>query len=275
MWRAHRAKLTVVIATGALVGFTFASRALLKQQAAIARNRIGHPLGDTSPNADRVWRRKYGGRPIRLLILGDSLAAGLGAELRKDTLGGRLARRLGAELLRPVLLRTGAVVGAETSDLMAQLDELPPDYRADVAVIIVGGNDVTHLVPVAESARQLQEAIRRLHDLGTRVVVGTCPDLGAIRPVPQPLRALLSRRSQYLAQVQRRVVQRARATAVSLRKTVGPMFRAEPETMFSIDQFHPSAAGYKRTVEALLPAVTDALSHRMVAETGQGRPMPR
>ena len=51
---------------------------------------------------------------------------------------------------------------------------------------------------------------------------------------------------------------RAGAASVSLRRTVGPLFLAEPEQMFSLDRFHPSALGYRRTAEAPLPAVVVA-----------------
>ena len=67
------------------------------------------------------------------------------------------------------------------SALAGQLDSLPTSYQPDVAVIVVGGNDVTHRVPVAESVRNLAQAIRRLRERDVVVVVGTCPDLGALR----------------------------------------------------------------------------------------------
>ncbi|GAB3601187.1 SGNH/GDSL hydrolase family protein [Microbacterium tumbae] len=237
-------------------------RILLRRQAAIARRRIGKPLGEVSLDADRVWRRSLDGSPIELLVLGDSLAAGLGAEHRKQTLGGRVAKGLARRLQRPVRLRTAAVVGSESSALAGQLDALPGGYRADVAVIVVGGNDVTHLVSATAAAEQLEQAIVRLQDAGTAVVVGTCPDLGALRPVPQPLRALLSRMSRRLALAQTRVAWRTGAVPVDLRHMVGPTFHEEPDEMFSLDRFHPSAAGYRQTAEALLPAVVTALSSR-------------
>ncbi|WP_308220826.1 SGNH/GDSL hydrolase family protein [Microbacterium sp. CIAB417] len=237
-------------------------RILLSRQAAIARRRIGKPLGEESLDADRVWRKTLEGRPVDLLLLGDSLAAGLGAERRKQTLGGRLAKAVARRLQRPVRLRTAAVVGSESSALEAQLDGLDPDYRADVAVIVVGGNDVTHLVPASVASAQLEQAVLRLQDAGTPVVVGTCPDLGTLRPVPQPLRSLLSRMSRRLALEQTRVAWRTGAVPVDLRQLVGPTFHAEPEEMFSLDRFHPSAAGYRRTAEALLPAVVTALRSR-------------
>jgi lysophospholipase L1-like esterase len=40
---------------------------------------------------------------------------------------------------------------------------------------------------------------------------------------------------------------------------VGPVFAERPDEMFSVDRFHPSALGYRRTAEALLPAVLAAL----------------
>jgi len=256
-WRTTGVVLGLVL--GTFASLIIGTRALLVRQAAIARARIGKPLGETSIDADRLWRKSLTGDPIKLLLLGDSLAAGLGAGRRKETLGGRLSKALARATSRPVYLRTAAVVGSESQALTEQLDSIPADYRADVAVIVVGGNDVTHMVPPETAARHLEQVISRIAASGTAVVVGTCPDLGTLQAVPQPLRSLLSRRSKRMAAAQNRVALRAGALSVSLGIEVGPVFRAEPEEMFSVDRFHPSAAGYRRTAEALLPAIIAAL----------------
>lgn len=52
-------------------------------------------------------------------------------------------------------------------------------YAADVVVILVGGNDVTHRAKTSVSKRHLAQAVSSLQNRGTPVVVGTCPDLGA------------------------------------------------------------------------------------------------
>ncbi|WP_402464998.1 SGNH/GDSL hydrolase family protein [Isoptericola aurantiacus] len=247
---------------------------LLRRQAAVARRRIGKALGEVAPDADRVWRKKYGGDALELLVLGDSIAAGLGAERRKDTLGARIARGVAKKLQRPVRLRVAAVVGSESSALAAQLDDLPAGYRPDVAVVVVGGNDVTHRVPTAVSVRHLVEAVDRLHARGSAVVVGTCPDLGALRPVPQPLRVLGARASRQLAAAQSVAARRAGAHAVSLAEVVGPFFISYPDEAFSLDRFHPSAAGYRRTAKELVPSVLVALGERAELPPGHRPPDP-
>jgi lysophospholipase L1-like esterase len=253
---------TLAVVAAVTGGFAIGARVLLTRQAAVARRRIGKPLGELAPRSDRVWRKQLPGRPVELLVLGDSIAAGLGADRRKDTLGARLAKGMAVRLGRPVRLRTAAIVGSESSALAEQIDGLPARYVADVAVIVVGGNDVTHRIPVAVSAGHLRAAIVRLHERGIPVVVGTCPDLGALRPVPQPLRTLGSQMSRQLAAAQAAVAERSGATAVSLRRAVGAVFFQQPDEMFGVDRFHPSALGYRRTADALLPVVIEAVRVR-------------
>jgi lysophospholipase L1-like esterase len=267
------AGLAAATAGLALTGVGLGVRNLLERQAATARRLIGKPLGEQALDADRTYKKKHGD-VIELLLLGDSIAAGLGAERPKDTFGARLSTRLAKATSRAVRLRTVARVGSESSMLAAQLDDLPPGYRPDVAVVVVGGNDVTHRVPVATSVAHLEQAIARLRGLGAEVVVGTCPDLGALRPVPQPLRSLGSRSSRQLATAQRAAALRSGAHAVSLADVVGPFFITNPDEMFSLDRFHPSALGYKRTARAVLPSVLRALGLHDEVPFGHHTPDP-
>ncbi|MDU0327001.1 SGNH/GDSL hydrolase family protein [Microbacterium sp. KSW2-21] len=252
--------VTAASAVAILGAGAVGARTLIVRQAAIARRRIGKPLGEQALDADRVWRRKkHPGRPVELLLLGDSIAAGLGATHRRDTLGARLAKGVARSAGRPVRLRTAAVVGSETSALAAQVASLPAGYRPDAAVIVVGGNDVTHRIPASRAAEQLERVVRDLGGRGVPVVVGTCPDLGTLRAIPQPLRALAARSSRQLAAAQAAAVHRVGGRVVALARAVGPVFAERPDEMFSEDRFHPSALGYRRTAEALLPAVIEVL----------------
>ncbi|WP_246057113.1 SGNH/GDSL hydrolase family protein [Nocardioides eburneiflavus] len=275
----HLTRAGVALAVLGIVagGTAYGAHELLHRQAAQARRRIGKPLGEDPPPADRHWKKKYGA-PVDLLLLGDSVAAGLGAEKPKHTLGGRLARGIAVGAERSVRLRTAAVVGSESSVLAAQLASLPPAYRPDVAVIVVGGNDVTHRVPVAESVRHLAEAIDHLRARGRRWwsaraptsvrcarCRSPCVPWGRGRPASSRTPSVRSRWSA------------GRAWSRSGRGRA--VLHHQPDEMFSLDRFHPSAHGYKRTAKAMLPSVLAALGvveevpfgHHAPGSAGQAR----
>lgn len=265
---------TAALAAGAgLTTSVLVATYLVHHQAAVARRVIGKPLGEEALVADRTFKKKYGD-PIDLLVLGDSIAAGLGAETPKHTLGAQLANRLARRTRRAVRLHTAAIVGAESAMLRAQLAGLPPGYHPHVAVVIVGGNDVTHRIRPSVSSRHLAEAITALREQGTAVVVGTCPDLGALTALPQPLRALARVASRQLAAAQRETATKLGAHAVSLADVVGPFFVTRPDEMFATDRFHPSGAGYRRTAKALLPSVVAALGQDETLPHGHHPPRP-
>ena len=107
--------------------------------------------------------------------------------------------------------------------------------------------------------RLLAAAVTRLREAGCEVVVGTCPDLGTVRPITQPLRAFLRRSSRELAQAQAVGTAAAGGRPVRLGHLLGPYFEARPDDYFSADRFHPSARGYAACAEALLPECLAAL----------------
>ncbi|MER6595994.1 SGNH/GDSL hydrolase family protein, partial [Micromonospora purpureochromogenes] len=97
----------------------------------------------------------------------------------------------------------------------------------------------------------------RLRDARVEVVVGTCPDLGAVRAVAQPLRQVLGWSGRRTARAQTTAVLDAGGSVVDLGAETGPVFRADAGT-FCPDGFHPSADGYRVWAHALLPAVAAA-----------------
>lgn len=241
----------------ALVG---AGIGVLVVQARLAKRAIG-PRRTVPPYADGRYlppgAETARGTSVRLAVLGDSGAAGLGADDASGTPGAILAAELAAAVGRPVVLTNTAVVGARSSDLDAQVDRVLV-VRPHVAVIMIGANDVTHLVPPARSVRLLAEAVRRLRQAGVEVVVGTCPDLGTVRPLAAPLRQVARRMSRELAAAQALAVRQAGGRAVPLAEMVGELFAGDPDGFFSADRFHPSARGYAACAHAMLPDVLAA-----------------
>ncbi len=253
----------LVFAAGSVGGLSGAAYGLLNGQSKKARSIIGKHR-DLPLNADGVYLPngtgpflESGQPPLTFAVFGDSLAAGIGAESADRLPGVLLAIGLAEETGRPVKLTTHAISGSKTFDLPPQVDRAliaPPD----LALVIVGGNDVTTKSRLSASAALLGQQVGRLIAAGTRVVVGTCPDLGSVQPIPQPLREIARRYGLTLARAQRRELARVGATAVSLADLVSPEFLARPDELFSQDQFHPSGAGYEFAAGVLLPALCSA-----------------
>ncbi|MEX2291330.1 MAG: SGNH/GDSL hydrolase family protein [Mycobacteriales bacterium] len=241
-------------AAGGVAGLTFA---LLATEAKLARRTIGVPTTKAPKAAGSYGRGRRGDRPVHLVVIGDSAAAGLGCQTADQTPGALLAGGIARDLRCRVDLDVVAVTGARSAALDAQVARALR-RPVDVAVVIIGANDVTHRVPIATSIRHLSQAVRTLRQAGAQVVVGTCPDLGSVKPVMQPLRTVAAHWSRRLAAAQTVATVNAGGVAVSLGDLLVREFHAHPH-LWSADRFHPSADGYRRIVDAILPSVLESL----------------
>jgi lysophospholipase L1-like esterase len=187
---------------------------------------------------------------LRFLVLGDSLAFGTGAASPADTLGSRLTRVL-RDAGRATELSVVAVPGATSLDLAAQLDRAAA-ADADLALLVVGANDVTRQVPADRSAAAVGAAVRTLRDRGTTVLVVPTPDLSSVAWVPPAFRAVVAGICDQLRARQSAAVQAAGGVVAPVGPELSTRFAADP-ALFSADRFHPSSAGYALVAEALAP----------------------
>ncbi|GGL30725.1 lipase [Nocardia jinanensis] len=262
---------TVLVGSGAGTA-SWAAYRLLTTQAGTARGMIGR---DTSkpPEADGIYtphgfeRWRTGEHAdLHLMIFGDSTAAGLGCRRAAEVPGVRIAHGLADATGQRIRLSTKAISGATSKGLAGQVDAMfvaggPPD----AAVVLVGANDVTKKHSIARSAERLGSAVSRLHGAGSIVVVGTCPDLGSVTAIPEPLRSVVHRWSIRLARAQTAATRAAGGRTVAMGDLMSKDFRASPEQLFSADGFHPSAEGYALAATHLLPELTRALAERDMA----------
>ena len=184
-------------------------------------------------------------------------SAGLGAES-----GDRRRRHRGRERRRP----HGAAGATDQSrgggrrihrpgrQLGSALDEV--DSPA-LVLIFIGANDVT--------IRRTERPRCATSDHGPpgtspwgRVVVATCPDLGTVEPVPQPLRLLIRRWSRDLAAAQTVAVVEAGGRTVSLGDIPDRSSRLR-RTSSSAGPFPSVAGGLCPAAAAVLPTVCHAL----------------
>jgi lysophospholipase L1-like esterase len=248
---------------GALIAGTVGGAAVLAAEALMARTRrYAQPeFGLTV----RATVGRTGAPTLRLVLLGDSSAIGVGVDRVTDTVGGQLAQLLAdGPTQRQVLLSSVGVSGSRSTDLATQVARALLGDRPNVAVILVGANDATGLRSPTESAAYLGAAVRRLREARVEVVVGTCPDLGAVRAIAPPLRQVVGWLGRRMADAQAEAVREAGGAVVDLAATTGPVFRADAGTL-CYDGYHPSADGYRVWAHALLPAVAAAAAGRPVS----------
>src|SRR5690606_28858105 len=259
MWRAFTARrIAAAAAYGgggitALGGITFG---LVVAEARLARRLITATPGGDPPVADGLYGAAHGGVPLSLVMIGDSTAAGPGVPRPDEPPAAMLAAGLSAIADRPVRLTNVARSGARSHALSGQVDRALRSPGAggrgpDLAVIMIGGNAVTGRVPPAESVRHLGRAVERLRAAGSQVVVGTCPDLGTVKPLMQPLR--------YIARGRAGAAAGRGGRRVAVGDLAGREFSADPHSLFSADRYRPSAGGYAAACAAGLPAMAAAL----------------
>jgi len=155
--------------------------------------------------------------------------------------------------------------GADSGALAGQVRRATA-WKPDLALIIIGANDLTRLAPPQRAAGQLGDAVQALRAAGAEVVVAPAPDLSVVPWVPPQMRVAVRAGSRTLQQAQTRAAAAAGAWIADIGGSSSEAFGTDP-ALFSPDRFHPSSAGYAVIASALVSTVRTAAaaarSHRV------------
>jgi len=163
---------------------------LLVAQAVTTRRRALILPEAEGPREGRLGAR--GGRAVRVLIAGDSSAAGVGVTHQRHAVAGHLTAALQRRLRRPVEWVLRARSGLTTRQLHELLQAEPP-AAVDVAVVVTGVNDVIDQVPPARALQHRAAIADWLFErrLARHVLFAPLPPIGRFPLLPQPLRRVL------------------------------------------------------------------------------------
>lgn len=229
-----------------------AALAILGAEVQLAR--MGPDLPDSTP-LDHDGRIGDGpGEPLRVVWLGDSTAAGLGASDADHAVPRRVARALG----RPVELTVRAVSGDRVADVVADQVGGLAALRPDVVLVSIGANDVVHLTSRSDFRSAYRELVDAVPEDALLVVLGV-PDLGAVPRFAVPLRWIAGHRGGVLDDVSRSVAREAGALYVDIAGETGPAMRADTRRTFAADRYHPSDDGYALWADAVLEVLVPHL----------------
>lgn len=171
---------------------------------------------------------------VRLLVAGDSGAAGVGAETQDQALCGELVRCLSRH--HTVEWCVLAANGLDSPGLLKLLQDTPRQ-RFDVVVLSMGANDATGLCAPLQWARW-QTRLAELIDLRfapALLVHSAVPPMHACLTLPQPLRWFMGHWAKQMNQ----------SLARMLIGQVGRTMHWHPETTttagMAVDGIHPSS----------------------------------
>jgi lysophospholipase L1-like esterase len=180
---------------------------------------------------------------LRLLVLGESTAAGVGVSTHDQGLAGQVSRTIAAASGRAlewmVRGRNGATAQSTWLDLLPQAG----DFAPDVAVLVLGVNDTLRFRRPSRFVAALDALITalRARQPSMGIVIAAVPPMGRFPSLPPPLREVLGLRARVLDAAVRRMSLRPGVVHV-------PMPDAGPRRvvdLFCEDGFHPSALGYR------------------------------
>ena len=137
--------------------------------------------------------RRGVGTPLRLLVLGDSAAAGVGVDTQDQALAGRLLSELQSnyDVSWEVLAKSGA-----TTRSCLQMIKKRDRCSFDAVVVSIGLNDVKNGVTMKDWRRNMQNLLQILREEygNPNVYLSALPPVRELLALPPALRELLARR---------------------------------------------------------------------------------
>lgn len=200
------------------------------------------------PEASGEPRGQWGqGTPAtRLLVVGESTAAGVGTLHHRQGLASQLALQLHQHSGQAVAWHTLGVNGIRLDALLANLADIALP-EVDKVFISMGVNDTTGLTPrrrYRTGLLNLIQALRKQHP-AIQITLLAVPPMHRFAALPAPLRQLLGWRARQLDQQHRHVVTNDKALLY-----LGYPALQDP-TLLAEDGYHPSASGYRAMAIAL------------------------
>lgn len=184
-----------------------------------------------------------------ILILGDSLAYGVGASSRETSFAGKLA-----EHYHDSPITNKAEIGETVSSLEETIDEKITD-KYEIIFIIVGGNDIMRMhINIFNSANGIKPIVDKASQHSARVVLITTGNFNYVSLQPWILKSVFNKRADIL----RREALKLEADYPSYSYIdfyATSMDKEEYKSYEASDGYHLNDAGVNRLIASTLESV--------------------
>ena len=189
-----------------------------------------------------------GSDPAKLLVLGESTVAGLGARTHRDALAGQFAKYLSDYLNHSVEWHVVGRNGVTARRTIDELLPLVPSNDFDYILLGIGGNDVMKISSPHRWRTDMLELIARLREKNPRAVIfiSNCPMIVMSPVIPEPIKSILWRLSQM-----------HHANILEFTRNMDRVFYYPQPADVTLDGFfadgiHPSEQGYAEWAAAMM-----------------------
>ena len=192
---------------------------------------------------------------LKILIVGDSTAVGVGAQNPRQSLVGRLAADL-----PQALINNSAINGLNTKALSNILTSIPPNSY-DYIIIHTGGIDTISCLPLATTENFLELILRQSKRVARKqIFLVSVNNTGLVPFFPFPLNLLFTYRSRAISKIAAQLCFKYQCVHIPLfLERKDDELAKHPKKYISSDLIHPNDEGYgiwyERIKSVLLPII--------------------
>ena len=219
------------------LGFWTLFALLLPQAVWVRKTALRFPAADGPSEGENG----HGPNELRMLALGDSIIAGVGARELADALVGQTAKHLSDALDVRVRWESLGRSGATTRHIATRMLPRLDNGQVDAVLVSAGVNDVISLHGLKRWRSDIEALLDALTDRWPDAVIAVSglPPMNHFPALPQPLRALFGLRARQFDRVLCGVL-KDRPLAVHI-----PLSFEARDGSFCDDGFHPSEQSYR------------------------------
>ncbi len=199
---------------------------------------------------------------VKLLVLGESTAAGMGARTHETALAGQFARFLGEKIGQPVEWHVVGRSGITVRETIRELVPKIPDEKFDYVMLALCGNEVLKLRSPRTFRRDMKELLGLLQEkYGNATFFLTNAPAVRLSPVlPEPIKFILGHLSALHDA-------NAREFTAEMPKV---FYFHQPSSVpddFFADGLHPSEKGYTAWSKSMIEFFTEKYQWQVEAES--------